>query len=326
MANGHFIISLDFELYWGVRDKLTLEQYGANIRGVHTVIPRLLDMFAQYGINASFATVGLLFFNNKEEMLAGLPERKPEYNHQHLSPYNHIHTIGADTQSDPHHYAPLLIEKILQHPQHELATHTFSHYYCLEEGQTVADFAADLAAAKNIAAKYGVTLTSLVFPRNQFNDTYLAECARAGITAIRGNESSWLYAARNDAGENSLRRLFRLLDAYINISGHHCYALNNIVPHVPVNLPASRFLRPHHPVLKWLDGVKLQRIIRSMTYAAKNKQVYHLWWHPHNFGIHQDENFLFLAKILKHYQYLHQQYGFESSTMQSLANKIMNHA
>ena len=34
MDNGKFVISLDFELMWGVRDIETVESYGENLRGV----------------------------------------------------------------------------------------------------------------------------------------------------------------------------------------------------------------------------------------------------------------------------------------------------
>ena|GEM_PF-6961988 len=60
-----------------------------------------------------------------------------------------------------------------------------------------------------------------------------------------------------------------------------------------------------------------------MTYAAKHNKVYHLWWHPHNFGINQDQNFAFLEKILKHYDYLNKRYGFFSITMSDLATKAL---
>jgi len=38
---GTFVISLDFELLWGVRDKRTVADYGANILGVRRVIPAI---------------------------------------------------------------------------------------------------------------------------------------------------------------------------------------------------------------------------------------------------------------------------------------------
>src|SRR2546421_12794150 len=79
VQNGAFVISLDFELMWGVRDKRTIADYGANVRGVREVVPALLDLFAERDIACTWATVGLLFFATNAAMRAALPARKPGY-------------------------------------------------------------------------------------------------------------------------------------------------------------------------------------------------------------------------------------------------------
>jgi|SRR5690348_10521992 len=153
MANGKFVISLDFELYWGVRDAVKLQDYKAQLRGVRKVIPLLLQLFKKYGINATFATVGFLFFKNKEELLSQLPCKKPAYQNDKLSPYlNWLDLQGTHEEEDPFHFAPELIDQIVESGQ-EIGSHTFSHYYCLEKGQTLETFKADLEAAKQIASK-----------------------------------------------------------------------------------------------------------------------------------------------------------------------------
>src|SRR5690606_21331977 len=97
------------------------------------------------------------------------------YVEQQLSAYRYIADvgIGEDESSDPFHYAPTLVEAILDTPHQELATHTFAHYYCNEAGQNAEQFRADLRAAQRSAALFGQQLRSLVFPRNQFNAEYL---------------------------------------------------------------------------------------------------------------------------------------------------------
>jgi peptidoglycan/xylan/chitin deacetylase (PgdA/CDA1 family) len=322
MNKGKFVISLDFELFWGVRDSRTIGEYGNNILGVHAVIPKLLELFEKYGINATFSIVGLLFFKNKKQLQENLPAKIPVYDNSNLSPYGDIDTIGDNFTTDKYHYAPKLIQLIQQYPSQEIGTHTFSHYYCLEKGQTVESFTEDIIAAKKIAATYGIVVESLVFPRNQFNDAYLQACTALGIICIRGNERSWLYEARNHDTENLVRRAIRLVDAYINISGQHCYTDDQLRHAFPINIPASRFLRPFSAKIKFFDPLKLHRIKKAMTYAAKNKLTYHLWWHPHNFGIDQKENFIFLEKILLHYQCLHQKYDFQSYTMSELSKSL----
>ncbi len=319
MKNGNFVISLDFEIYWGVRDVLQLDQYRDNLLGVRTVIPGLLHLFDKYDIHATFATVGLLFFNDKEELLAGLPEKKPKYTDSHLSPYEgHFDEVGRDETEDVFHFAPSLIKMIQQSGQ-EIGCQTFSHYYCLESGQTIEDFREDLRAAKRIAEKRGITLKSFVFPRNQYNEAYLNVCKEEGISSFRGNETSWLYKAKDAESETLLRRASRLLDAYMNLSGHHCHEAAFMNSNELCNIPASRFLRPYSKSLAFLDRLRLKRITNSMTHAAKHGLTYHLWWHPHNFGINIKENLAFLEKILMHYQKLSKKYVFRSVSMQQLA-------
>ena len=85
------------------------------------------------------------------------------------------------------------------------------------------------------------------------------------------------------------------------------------------NIPASRFLRPYSKRLAFMDWLRLKRITKSMTHAAKHGLTYHLWWHPHNFGINIKENLAFLEKILLHYEELSKKYSFRSVSMQQLA-------
>jgi len=325
MNSGKFVISLDFELQWGVRDKFVGSEYQEHITDVHTIVPGLLDIFDQYNICATFATVGMLFHKDKNELLSHIPALLPAYDDKNLSPYNgHFNKIGDDHLSSLLHFAPHLIRQIRNYPAHEIGSHTYSHYYCLEPGQQLEAFKADMEMACQVADEHNVVLASLVFPRNQFNEAYLEVCAHLGITCYRGNEVSWLYRARNGNEESKFRRALRLMDAYVNISGHNCHTITPAGNSIPLNIPSSRFLRPFSPKLSFLDGLRLQRITSGMTYAAKNDRIYHLWWHPHNFGVHQKQNFAFLGKILQHYKMLNYKYGFSSVTMTDLATQILN--
>ncbi|MCC6936768.1 MAG: polysaccharide deacetylase family protein [Flavobacteriales bacterium] len=327
MSTGAFVISLDFELFWGMRDKRTIEGYGENIRGVREALPRMLDTFDAHGVRATFATVGLLFFERKEELLRSLPVLRPGYVKKELSPYNgHVDGIGADEASDPYHFGASLIRTIQQHPAHEIACHTFSHYYCLEHGQTEAEFAADLVTAKAIASLFNIELKSFVFPRNQYNEAYLRVCNEHGITTYRGNERSWLYKARNKEDESQFRRALRLLDTWFDLSGHNCHPLPSPGSGTPIDLPSSRFLRPYNKRYAILDGLKLRRITRAMDHAARTGTLFHLWWHPHNFGSDLEQNMAMLEKILMHYDRLHREHGFTSYTMGELVQRTSDHA
>lgn len=320
---GILAISLDFELHWGMRDKVRVDGYKAHVLGVRNVVPALLDLFEVYGIHATWATVGLMFCATREELLASLPERKPAYTNPRLSPYLALDDLGEDERDDPYHYAPSLIRMIASRPHQEVGTHTFSHYYCLEPGQDSEMFKDDLRAALRVAARYGLRLRSLVFPRNQFNPRYLVACREVGITSYRGNPTSWLYQARSEEQEVLLRRGGRLVDAYINLSSHNTHPIRDMGEGVPVNVPASRFLRPWSARLRALESLRLRRIRADVTHAAKTGGMYHLWWHPENFGANPEPNIAFLTHILRHYAEMRERYGMESLNMGELADRVL---
>ena len=83
----------------------------------------------------------------------------------------------------------------------------------------------------------------------------------------------------------------------------------------PTDVPATRFLRPYDPRLRGLDGLRLRRIRRELAEAAARGAAYHLWWHPHNFGVHLAENLAFLDGVLDAAAEL----GLESRNMGELA-------
>ena len=319
---GALVISLDFEINWGVRDQQTLAQYGPNLLGVRQAIPAMLALFAEFGLHVTWATVGLLFFETKAEMLAHLPEVRPQYADSNLSPYLVLDQVGEDEAHDPYHFGRSLINQIRATPGQEMASHTFCHYYCLERGQTVETFRHDMQTAVKVAAEQGMSLKSLVFPRNQYNAEYLETCREAGITSYRGNEQSWIYRERSEEQQALYKRGARLLDAYVNLSGQHTARWVDMVRSFPYNVPASRFLRPWSGRLQALESLRLRRILAGMEHAAARGEVFHLWWHPHNFGVNLAENMAILRAVAEHFQRLQARHGFESLSMGDVAARL----
>ena len=322
--SGALIISLDFELYWGIREKLSVEDGSAEILGARSVIPRLLRLFSRYDIHATWATVGFLFFGTYEQLIAGLPGVKPSYSNAKYSPYEYInrHGIGKDEKDDPLHYGASLVKMISSTPNQEIGTHTFSHYYCLENGQNAETFKEDLNAAIRAAAWYDLKLESIVFPRNQINDSYLSICRELGIKSYRGHESPWIYKRTIKERETLIRKAPRIIDSHLNLFGHNAYGLNEIERTSPLNIRSSRFLRCYSNKPKFFQYAKLKRILSDLTHAAQKKLIYHLWWHPRNFGLRTEENMWLMEQILRHHSMLRNEYGMESLNMRDMAQGI----
>ena len=313
---GSFTISLDFELYWGMRDVVTLNKYRDNLLGVHTAIPKILELFREYEIHATWSIVGFVKYNNFDEI--EIPEILPSYLNSNLSPYSYIEKMRGtrDREILKMHFAPNLIEEISNTPHQEIATHTYSHYYIDEPIIDPQAFESDIKMAIDVFAKDGYRLESLILPRNHTDKESLNVLKDTPIKRYRGNPSHWAY--RDGESNKTLPiRVYRLIDTYINLSGKHLTlpikSKNNLL-----EIKSSMFLRPYSNSLRYLEPIKLKRIKDAMSSAAKGDKNFHIWWHPHNFGVNLDKNLQNLTKILKHFLYLKREYKMESLNMREL--------
>jgi peptidoglycan/xylan/chitin deacetylase (PgdA/CDA1 family) len=315
--SGALVISLDFELSWGVRDTHPIGSgYDRNLLGARSAVPKLLDIFSEFDVATTWATVGFLFAQCRDELFAFAPpaEARPRYKDARLNPYSD--QIGNDERSSPLQFAHSLIQLIASCPRQEIGTHTFSHFYCLEDGQDESHFRVDLAAALNIAAAQGIELSSIVFPRNQHNPNYDQALRELGIQCYRGNCTGALFRATPTGHQTLARRACRLADSYLPLTGSGAFDWNfESEAEAPLNIRASRFLRPPSGTSRWAERLQLTRITDGMRDAAARGALYHLWWHPHNFGAEPHLCFTYLRNILNQYRELRELFGFESMSM-----------
>ena len=317
------VISLDFELHWGVSEHVdnSIHPYIPHLYETRESVLRLLELFEQRCIHATWATVGKLFARGREDLEAFTPSVLPKYERESVNTYR-IKT-GSSESEDPLHFAPSLIKQILAQPGQELACHTFCHYYCDEPGQNLSSFQADLEAAQAIAARDGVDLRSLVFPRNQVLADYLSVVQESGMIAYRGNPPGGLYHLPSSGPKRNFIRAIRLADSFVNLTGHHTVAWSHILENKLANVRASHFLRPYSRKLRYLEPLRRCRVKHSLKKAAKQGKIFHLWWHPHNFGANQNENFAALNAIFDEFERLRDDYGMSSLNMSEVADKAM---
>ena len=321
--SGNLIVSLDFELFWGMLDCSTLESYQDNVLGGRKAIPQLLKLFEEYGIHATWATVGFLFADSKEELRRFFPDSGllPTYDHKDVCPYPWFETIGSDEESAPCFFAPSLVKLVAEAPGQELASHTFSHYYCRERGQSAEQFAADMAAAKAIAEEKGYTLRSVILPRNQCEPEYTQVLWDLGFAAYRDEENDWIH---EKIKFRPMLRLLRLADVYLPLTGQGGYVPKN--ENGIWNLVGSRMYKPILKPLAFLEPLKLHRIKRQMLHAAKNNLTFHLWWHPHNIGVRTEQHLRQLREIFGYYLKLKERYGMESRNMAEMVRHLEENA
>jgi len=312
MPPGFFTVSLDLELFWGVRDVTSISRYGANILGVRQAIPAILNLFRSHGIHATWATVGFVTFAARKELIAFLPDERPGYLDPKLDPYPYLSSIGNNERDDPYHYGYSLVRAIQDTPGMEIGSHSFSHFYCLEPRANPSAYRADLHASVAALQRLDVQPRSLVFCRNQYDGMHLQDAADCGFDIFRGNEPGYLYAPRSAGDETLVRRAGRLADAYFDFTGPNLSSVSRDTSGL-INVPSSRFLRPCG--MSMFEQLRLRRILKAMEVAASSGSGFHLWWHPHNFGTNLERNLSFLSQILMHFRYLQDKFGMRSATM-----------
>ena len=160
-----------------------------------------------------------------------------------------------------------------------------------------------------------------MFPRNQYSPECIDVCRDLDITSYRGNQKFFAYDTNDDRAYNAiLLRLLRAADTYLNISGSNTYTLDESGRRDGVmNVSASFFLRPYSPRMRFFEALRARRLKAAMRRAARRKEIVHLWWHPHNFGTHLQENLAFLEGILRTYRSLQSSRGMASLSMGELA-------
>lgn len=267
------VISLDFELRWGVHDRFALDMngYRENLENVQLVIPALLKLFTQREIRVTWACVGAIGCNNWQEYFSRAPA-PPNYEKTSLK----IDPRYADLDPEGRlYFAPKLVRLINECQGQELGTHTFSHIYACEKGICREDIRADLLAVKLLCEeKFGFQPVSLVFPRNQHG--FLPVIKEAGIDIWRGNESPWYHAntISNSRVGSVLSRAFRFKDAV------NPFMKRSEILHENMTR-ASLFLRTNLSELLWkLHFARIKYELDSLQAG----QIFHIWCHPHNFG------------------------------------------
>lgn len=315
MKNATLVISLDFELLWGIFDKIGVRYKPEYFSNTRRIIPTMLEKFAAAEIQVTWATVGMLFAENEAEWITYSPNYLPSYREQKFSAYEwaKLHGIRPEV-----HFAPDLIRQILDTPGQELGSHSYAHYYTLMRGQSPEQFREDLKAAQRIALKkFGCKLESLVFPRNHINELYLGICLEEGFNQVRGNPKNWFW--QETQHEDFSKKFFRSADCFFGVGERTSYSESEIqhYPNEPLIVPASRILRPFSSN-GLMNSKRLSRIKEEMAYAAKHQEIYHLWWHPHNFGTDPVGSMKELDQILECFLQLNDQYDMQSLHMKGV--------
>lgn len=311
---GALVISLDFEMHWGVLERPLDGPYRQNLLGVPDSVRGALSLFREMRIHATWAVVGLLCARSRAEAVRFAPAVRPHYPRRVPDPF--CVPTGEGEHDDPFHYAPTLVREVAGTPGQELGTHTYAHLYCAERADNGAEaLRADLRSARAIMREtVGVEPRSVVFPRNQHDVTMEEVLVQEGMPCFRGNPRGWMWVPRRRGPARFAARALRLADTYLPVGRSYATRWQDVPrPSGAFNVPASFFVRPG------LAEVSARRIARAIRVAARRGEIVHLWWHPHNYGVHTARNLANVRRLLEVFDECRAAHGMESLTMGEVA-------
>jgi peptidoglycan/xylan/chitin deacetylase (PgdA/CDA1 family) len=294
LDRGVFTLSLDFELIWGTLDLFGPERFRRACEVEReVVIDRLLDLFTEFNIPATWCVLGHLLLDRCRA--------KDAYKHPEIIPPTHSWLSrgwfdddpDADEQSAPVFLGRSLVEKIKACPvRQEIGCHSFSHVIFGDRGCSRQTADSEVAECVRLAREMGIEMRSFAFPRNSVG--HLDVLTRHGFAFYRGAEPHWYERRRLP---EKIKRLAHLWDV-----------LTAAAP--PVSLPeqtggmwniaGSMIYFPSHGLRRYVPvGRRVKRAFKGLDRAARQKRIFHLWFHPTNLADDTERMFEGLRAILE---------------------------
>ena len=292
MQSGVFTLSLDFELIWG-----TLEDHGPDAfrRACEIerteVVDRLLGLFAEFEIPATWCILGHLFLDS---CALENGSKHPEIVHARRATGADWFAVDpcTDEATDPVFYGRSLVEKIRSCPvRQEIGSHSFSHVLFDEVSSDAA--ASELAECVRLGQAAGVELHSFAFPRNRVG--HLGALRDSGFICFRGPEPGW----HEGAERGPLRRVAHLLD----VIAARTPPVVEPIERAPGlwDIPGSMMYFPMHGRRRHIPlSRRVKRAAKGLDRAAETGRVFHLWFHPTNLADEIDRMFDGLRSIFEH--------------------------
>jgi len=297
MVIGSVVISLDAELGWGFHDLPSVPRQ--RVERARWGWRRSQSLLERYGIPATWAIVGHLFLESCDGEHA-----------DHPTPPGWFDRERTDWRDRPDlRFAPALIRSLIDDPvDHEIASHSFSHVLFGEESTTAAMADAECRRAREIAADWGLDLTSFVFPRNEVG--HRGALADHGFSIYR-SRSPFRAGAPSVLSELTRDRSL-LVEPTVDDRGL-------------IDLPASMFAFGFEGTLRRLaetvgDDPMVILARRGIDQAVADDGIFHLWWHPNN--LTTDTDCERIRRILEYVDRRRDADGLTVETMAQVASSM----
>lgn len=286
---GTLVISYDCEGIWGMLDQLdTLDKRVFNRFSLFNLYQQILNLHEKYDIRATFAFVGA-FVGERRELI----ELFQKYPNAH-SIRNWCEPLLASNcsfnENDAH--IPELLELInLSAVNHEIASHGYTHVIMDEElDEDSIDL--EVAGARQFMLKKGLTIKTMIFPRNVVNSKFL-------------DRAEFILAFRAPPKFSLRYKLFRRISSLMKEFVPICRSEQLKVYNGKVLIPGDFFINWRNGLRRFVPvWLTVWRFRMALAHACRTNGIVHIWLHPHNLLTGQDqmqllEKMLFIASEYK---------------------------
>lgn len=272
---GVFLITLDTELAWGHFDCFEPAMFSEDGQRERQAIVRLLDLFAEYQISATWAVVGHLFYATCEKcQICPVRDWQGKF-----ESYKHIYE-----KKSPLWYAADIMQVLVDRAAgHEIAFHGYTHQIFNEKTMSASTACLEINEWMRVSQLMNVPRPrAVVFPRNTIG--HIATFRENGFLSYRGDE----LLPEDYYKLPLLGKLLNKLDLIFQFRVPQVYIPENI-PGELLNLPASRGLfRVQPDAQRLLDrlgmgNLPLNKLLMGVEKSAREKKVFHLYAHPYEF-------------------------------------------
>ncbi|WP_135825946.1 polysaccharide deacetylase family protein [Halorussus ruber] len=300
---GSVVLSLDAELAWGFHDHEKLPE--DRVETARESWLRLLDMFDDFEVPATWAVVGHLLLDSCDGEHAGHPTHDGWFDRD----------PGTWEGRDETWYGSKLIDAIeAADADHEVGSHTFSH---VEMGHTTREVAsAEIRECVELAEERGLSVDSVVFPRNYVGHRDVL--AAYGVKSYRGNRPRrWYDRGPLGSATKLLGWPTGAVSPPLVTPAEDEYGL--------VNIPASLYLfsfegRFRSAAERVGEDPIVRMAKRGIDRASTRNGVFHMWLHPNN--LTEERDFQRLEAILEHVAEVRETTPLTVETMESIATDI----
>jgi len=316
VPKGVFIVSVDTELGWGCTSLRDLVRYIPRLKQTRSAISAILEMCERYQVSFTWALVGALLLNhdNTHQKRKIIPAHIPwAVNH---------HSGNHEVPLDDTYlwYGRDIVDTIRNcRAAQEIGCHSFFHISYNEKNCSVGAAASDLEHCRMAFEALGLAYTTFVFPFNKVG--HLTLLPPHGFICYRGAE---LNTQSRPNFLTPFLRTFRLL--YRLFAGPSafrptmkCRELVNIQASMLFRVPEIKSLKVWRIIL----NLQVRSAKQGLLKAARTGKVFHLWFHPYQFGHRTTQMLEALDEILALAFRLRSGNKLEVLTMGQLAQRII---